>query len=224
MKRTERTKWFVGIMVISSLMLTACSEGGDGDLADVRSSISASSALVLASYNGEWTVNFQVVDTARLDVSDVLRVRLPETFLAHLCFSQSAADYASSEKSGVNTDGETTTTSDVKPLGLPTKIEIKDQGYTNEAVFSNFCADASVNDGTTVYKPAYFLVTINGTKYLVELLSTEEGSAIQRLDNGGWTLAITVNGFCVTNTENFEEKFISIPPFTLCYNTKERIR
>jgi hypothetical protein len=174
----------------------------------------------LASYNGEWTVNQQVVDTARLDVTDVLSVRLPETFLTHLCFSQSGAENALSYYSEI--DG--VKASEIKPLGLPTAIEIKDQGYTDEAVFSYFSAKALVNDGMTVYRSAYFLVTINGTKYHVELLSSDKGSAIRMSDTMGWTIAITVNGFCVTNTMNYEEKYISINPITLYYNTTERIR
>ena len=220
MKRTGRTIWFVTIMAISALMVTACSDGSDGELSDVRSNLSASPTWALASYNGEWTVNQQVVDTARLDVTDVLSVRLPETFLTHLCFSQSDAGNALSYYS--ETDG--VKASEIKPLGLPTAIEIKDQGYTNEAVFSYFSAKALVNDGMTVYRSAYFLVTINGTKYHVELLSSDKGSAIRRSDTMGWTIAITVNGFCITNTENFKEQYISPPPITLYYNTTERIR
>ena len=207
-------------MAISALVLTACSDGSDGELSDVRSNLSASPTWALASYNGEWTVNLQVVDTARLDVTDVLRVRLPETFLTHLCFSQSAANYTYSEKIDANVEEA----SDIKALGVPTEIEIKDQGYTNEAVFSYFSAKASVNDGMTVYRSAYFLVTVNGTIYLVELLSSDKGNAIRRSDTMGWTIAITVNGFCVTNTMNYEEKYISINPITLYYNTTERIR
>ena len=140
-----------------------------------------------------------------------LRVRLPEAYLVGLCFNS-------------GTD-EATAHTTIEPTGLPTKIVIRDQGYTNEAIYLDFTDSAVKYDGVTFYSSAYFVVNIDGVNYLVELLSTENGSAVYRADTMGWTIAIPVDWFRITNVQTMEQQERTLKtPITLYYNTKERIQ
>lgn len=208
MKRRGKTRWFIAIVTVGVLMLSACS-AGDEEISDVRSNLQASASTGV-SFNGEWTVDKQVVDTARLEVTEALTVRLPEAYLVGLCFN-SGTDKISPHTA-------------IEPTGLPTKIEYRNQGYTNEAAFSDFTATAEKYDGVMLYRSAYFVVNIDGVNYLVELLSTENGNAIYRADTMGWTIAIPVDRFRITNVITLEEREQRLDkPFTLYYNTTERI-
>jgi len=215
MKRTVNTSWLMAILATGMLMLSACSEG-DEEKSDVRSNIQATEAIGV-SYNGEWTVDKQVVDTARLKMTDVLTVRLPEAYLVSLCFSGLTEEYG--------TDKATLSTGTaIEPMGQPIKIVVKDQGYTNDAVFSDFMNTAEKYDSTTLYRSAYFVVNVNGDNYVVELLSTENGNAVYRADTMGWTIAIPIDRFRITNVKTLEERVKRLAnPITLYYNTKERI-
>lgn len=216
MKRTVNTSWLMAILATGMLMLSACTVD-DEEKSDVRSNIQATEAIGV-SYNGEWTVDKQVVDTARLKMTDVLTVRLPEAYLVSLCFSGLTEEYG--------TDKATLSTGTaIEPMGLPTMITVKDQGYTNDAVFSDFTNTAEKHDSTTLYRSAYFVVNINGDNYVVELLSTENGSAVYREDTMGWTIAIPIDRFRITNVKTQEEREQRLDnPITLYYNTKERIQ
>ena len=201
----------MAIMAAGMLMLSACKDADSGVYDDVRSPISeAESYSKSESFTGVWTVDKQVVDTARLEVTEVLRVRLPEAYLTSLCFN-SGTDKASAPDA-------------IEPMGIAAKIEIRNQGYTNEAIFSDFTASAEKHDSTTLYRSAYFVVNINGDNYVVELLSTENGSAVYREDTMGWTIAIPIDRFRITNVKTLEERVKRLDnPITLYYNTKERI-
>ena len=205
----------MAILATGMLMLSACTVE-DEEKSDVRSNIQATEAIGV-SYNGEWTVDKQVVDTARLKMTDVLTVRLPEAYLVSLCFSGLTEEYG--------TDKATLSTGTaIEPMGQPIKIVVRDQGYTNDAVFSDFTNTAEKYDSTTLYRSAYFVVNVNGDKYLVELLSTENGNAVYRADTMGWTIAIPIDRFRITNVKTLEERVKRLAnPITLYYNTKERI-
>ena len=215
MKRTVNTSWLMAILATGMLMLSACTVE-DEEKSDVRSNIQATEAIGV-SYNGEWTVDKQVVDTARLKMTDVLTVRLPEAYLVSLCFSGLTEEYG--------TDKATLSTGTaIEPMGQPIKIVVKDQGYTNDAVFSDFMNTAEKYDSTTLYRSAYFVVNVNGDNYVVELLSTENGNAVYRADTMGWTIAIPIDRFRITNVKTLEERVKRLAnPITLYYNTKERI-
>ena len=93
MKKTENVSWLIAILAASMLILSAC-KGPDEDIADVRSNLSQTGVSFIGkSFNGVWTVDKQVVDTARLEVTDVFRVRLPEVYLGAACFEK---EYVSS--------------------------------------------------------------------------------------------------------------------------------
>ena len=110
-------------------------------------------------------------------------------------------------------------------MGIAATIEIRDQGYTNGAVFSGFVPSAEKSGGVTLYRTACFAVSVNGDRYLVELPSTENGTAVYRADTMGWTIVIPIGRFRITHvlTREVREQRLG-KPVTLYYNTKERTR
>ena len=165
-----------------------------------------------AVYDGEWTMNKHVVDTARLEVTNVLKVRLPEKYLCISCFDNSYAPSADSNWS-------------VEYKGQPTVIPFVNQGYTDIATFSSLSSTEKSYNGTVLFNSVSFTVAVNGVDHRVDLLSNELGNAVYRNDNGLWTIGLTVSSFLVTNLETQEEQ-IRTPstPIALYYNARTRIR
>ena len=119
MKRRGNTIWLMAILAAGMLMLSACKDADSGVYDDVRSPVSAAEPYSKReSFTGEWTVGKQVVDTARLEVSEVLRVRLPEAYLVSLCFDSFTEEYGT-DKASLSTATE--------PMGLAANIEIRNQ-------------------------------------------------------------------------------------------------
>ena len=218
MKRRRYTGRLLAILAAGVLMLSACSEGSEGLSAAESGNYAQSDSRAGSVFTGEWTVDKQVVDTARLEVAEALRVRLPEAYLVSLCFG-SVTDNAS-EAAAIASEAAA-----IEPLGIAATIEIRDQGYTNGAVFSGFVPSAEKSGGVTLYRTANFVVSVNGDRYLVELLSTENGTAVYRADTMGWTIVIPIGRFRITHvlTREVREQRLG-KPVTLYYNTKERTR
>ena len=185
-------------------LLTACSveDADSGAYLD-----DASIGNQYAVYDGEWTVNKQVVDTARLEVTSVLKVRLPEEYLATLCFP---------DKSGASVP---------KPKGQPTVIQYRNQGYSTTYTFSDIVTTEKNFGGWVNFSQASFTVAVDGVDYRVDLLCDVTGSAIYRHDTELWTIAIPVGTFLVTNLKTKEESECRLPStITIYYNAKQRIR
>jgi len=162
-------------------------------------------------YEGEWTVNKQVVDTARLKVTNVFKVRLPEAYLGFLCFEE---EYYSSVNPSI-----------IEYRKQPVTLSYIDQGYTTNAIFSSFSSTEKSYNGTMLFTNVSFTVAINGVDHQVDLLSEEPGSAVFRNDNGLWTIGITINNFLVTNTQTHEVQMRAPhAPIALYYNAKKRIQ
>ena len=69
------------------LMMVACStDFGDSMLPQDDDKAVPKAQSEQVTYEGEWTCDKQVIDTARLEVTNVLRLRLPEEYLRNLCF------------------------------------------------------------------------------------------------------------------------------------------
>lgn len=203
MKRTISGKWLTALVIVGVLGLTACTTGNNEvyyQMSDAKT--------VQASFNGEWTVNRQVVDTARLEVGPTLRVRLPEAYLLNLC---------TTAQSGV--------LSQMEPTGLPVEIATTSQGYTAEANFSSFGTVTEHYGSVVYYKPVSFTAVADGALHRIDILSTEKGNAVRTTDSGAWTIGISIGGLAVTNLYTQEQSIRQLPaPITLYYNTTERIR
>ena len=63
MKKKREWSILMAVLATAMLMLTACSDGSDDDIMDLRSHISVGEYKL---YNGEWSVNGEVIDTVQL--------------------------------------------------------------------------------------------------------------------------------------------------------------
>jgi len=208
----------IGLLFSLLTLLTACSvEDADSNAEYMYGN---DSVVPQALYDGEWTVNKQVVDTARLEVNGVLKVRLPEDYLTRLCFGGISED-GSPLTSG--TSGKTEPMAVLK--GQPAVIHFTDQGYSTTTSFANIGVAESSLNGVVVFSHASFTIALNGVDYRVEMLSKEPGTAVYRNDTGLWTIAIPVGAFLVTNLNTQEESEHQLPSaVTIYYNAKKRIR
>ena len=199
--------------------LASCTTGSGSDLNDdLRSDLSSngsSAPLAKSVFRGEWTVNRQVVDTARLAVDSVLRLRLPEDYLAGLCRSALPALFTADRGGAPPT---------VTTAGQPVAIALHDLGYSADAVFCTFASTAADLGGTMYYRPAGFIMAIGDRSYRVELLSATGGTAVFRALQEAWTVAVTVEGVAVTSLDSLHLTTGRLAQsVTLFYNTKERL-
>ena len=195
----------IGLTLMAIAMaatLTCCSEE-DGAYDD-KAYYMGDETTDKGIYDGEWTVNRQVVDTARLVVSGPLRIRLPERYLLGLCFD---------DPSGA------------KSSNTPIVILTQAQGYSELSSYNSFYSSAK-NDGpiNMRFNTCYFDATIGGDTCRVALMSAENATAVWQKDTDQWTLAIPIDVFVVFNLttgQNTEKTLASTQ--TLYYHTKKRI-
>ena len=203
MKRTYLLMlWAAGL-----LLTVACTN--DSDMVGEQISLpdDYSNTRSAGVYDGEWTVNKQVVDTARLEVFYELKLRLPEDYLTRLCFP---------DKSGAESP---------QHKGTPMEARLLKSGYTQQMELYSFLTMMKDSGGKTLYGAGYYYVTIADTDYRIDLLCSESGNSIFRLDTLLWTIAIPVSGFLIVNTATNEEREQPLAtPVTIYYNAKTRIR
>ena len=217
----NRNKWIIALLTFFLPFLTGCAAGDGND----EGFTMANEAAEIGNwgqgiYDGEWTVNKQVVDTARLVVTSKLSVRLPEEYLTSLCFQDDASKNSIKESpKNSNMDGDAV----AKPQGLPTDIRFSVQGYSEVAQFSSFSSSVVSSDYETYYISGSYYVMIGSTLCCIDMLSMENGNIIYRADTGLWTIAITVSGFRITRLDTGEQTESKLPaPVTLYYNAKEK--
>ena len=202
MKRT-----YLFILWATALLLTAAC-ANDSDMVSESLPHFDVNSDAAGIYDGEWTVNKQVVDTARLEIGSSLKLRLPEDYLTRLCFP---------DKSGAESP---------QPQGKSIEVYLSTQGYSEQMELYNFCyAIFDQKNGKRFYSIGYYYATITDVDYRIDLLSNDYGNAIFRLDTGLWTIAIPIRGFLIVNTMTNEEREQSLSqPVTIYYNAKQRIR
>ena len=197
--------------------LTACSEEA-GDMMDFESANAV--AIESAVYDGEWSVNKQVVDTARLVVADKLTLRLPEAYLIELCF-----------KSNLDIDGEFVKWGDAEDVAenvvnaaQPTVLGYSPQGYTTNIAFYSTALNAVTVEGETYLVQGSFFCRYSDVYFRIDLLSHESGNSVHNVDTDLWTIALPVDGFLRVNLTHESKKIKRVDePFTLYYNAKRRI-
>ena len=190
----------MGIVLVATL--TCCSVEDEGLAFNDKS---VSDSMTESAYDGEWTVDRQVVDTARLVVGTAMRIRLPEHYLIGLCFDNPA---------------------EAMPAGTATIIQTLEQGYSELSSYNSFASETMNDTNDRMYfRTCSFGATIKGESLLVSLVSTENATAVWQKDTDQWTLAIPINAFIVKNltTGQQTEKTLSAA-FILYYHTKKRIK
>lgn len=210
--KKNRMKWYLPTLMAAMMMMEGCGAGDGDSYVDLRGR-DFKDEVISAVFEGEWTVNKQVVDTARLTVSGdrTLRVRLPENYLLGLCFPN-------------GTDKSNATP--IVPANIQSTVEIYPQGYSEQAQYNDFYSTTIKDENAkNSFRTCFFLATVGGELCSINLLSYENATAVMQTANGQWTLGIPVNTFLVTNqaTNQSVEHKLSIP-VTLYYNTKERVR
>lgn len=189
--------------MLTICMLTACSAD---DNEAYMSFAETNNAMPTAIYEGEWTVNKQVVDTARMEVSNVLTLRLPEAYLATLCFPDTATG--------------------VKLKGVPVELQIPQSpiGYTEKAEFVYLLSDMNSYGNERLYRHASFYATVGDADYRIDLLSTEIGNAVISKDTRLWTLCIPIGSFLITDMATREERICQLPAtVTIYHHSTKRI-
>lgn len=209
--RKSIMKWGLSAFLAGIISLTtACSVAGDSD--DLGSmALEANDMPDNGIYEGEWTVNKQVVDTAQLVVAGTMRVRLPERYLLGLCFPDGKDKGAS-----VN----------IEPRNAPATIQVYAQGYSEQSQYMTFASATTQAEGyQLLFNTCSFDATINGVLCHFSLLSRENASAILQYGTEQWTLAIPVNTVAIMNSATGQTTRQELSAtVTLYYNTKKRIR
>lgn len=208
--KKNRMKWYLPTLMAAMMMMEGCGAGDGDSYVDLRGR-DFKDEVISAVFEGEWTVNKQVVDTARMVVSGSVSVRLPESYLLGLLQTDglnSGLDKAAPE-----------------PTNKPTKIRLTEQGYSDKSVYMAF--DVYKTDSYSfqqLYCSCSFEAVINGSTCTISLLSKEYASAVFQQDAGQWTLAVPVNVLSITDRGSGEHWEVTLPvSITLYYNTKTRI-
>lgn len=132
------------LTLLTAGVLTACSVGDDErPEADQQHYFSDKSDLQSAVYDGVWTIDKQEVDTARLKVTDVFKVRLPEQRLAAYCFEEELG-------SGDKVPDQLTCS------GQPVVMPFVNQGQTESAMYNSITPMGTSNNGKLFFYPLSF--------------------------------------------------------------------
>lgn len=221
-------------------LMAACSKN-DNDELNMNTKVPINDTNVKTVYDGVWCVDEEVVDTARLEVSTDMKIRLPEDYLTSLCFSNPKEDALASAIAGKDdkpkngSDSSTNEEStDIRPKGVPVMMRNLEQGYSDNGQYYSTYPSSNFTDEdrerTSGDSDRYesgnfsFYVTKDGVDYRIFLRSNELVTSIYRVDTGLWTIGINVKGLFIINLTTKEELFREIfPPITLYYNAKSRI-
>ena len=195
------------LLVCMISMMAGCSVN-DEEYVDLRPRIADSEVFYI--YEGEWSVNKQVVDTARMEVNanGEIQVRLPESYLLGLCFPEATNEV-------------------VEPSNVPSLVTVYQQGFSETSQYMSIGSEMTQNDiAERVFVNCSFLAGIGRTPYSIHLLSKELATAIIQNTTGQWTLSIPIDGFALTNLylSTDESETVELPhTVTIYYNTKRRI-
>lgn len=212
-------KWLLSVLLAAIVPLVlACSAEGDADTSYMMNDASKN-VTYSGIYEGEWTVNKQVVDTARLVVvNGMIKVRLPEMYLLNYIIpfglpvdsvgrpvAEQAARYV--------------------PQNTTANILVSEQGYSEASQYMSFVPNmVQVDKSQLFYSTCSFYVSIDRLLFRISLLSRENATAVLQNATGQWTLGIPVDGFLITNFTTGEEtvKNLSVR-LTIYYSTRRRV-
>ena len=190
------------LVVTMTLLTVSCSQEED-QIKDLQAQIDGTKKFMI--YDGEWTVDKQVADTARLSIrSDLAAVMLefPVIYLSNLFFQ--------------NEDSLIVTQWYLYPLNLTEQAFSEIGNYHIIIPADRF--------GESEYIIGGFQVTKNHITKEVMLITNEMGNGIYRLDTGLWTISFTISSYYITNGATGESSLNPLPePITLYYNAKKRI-
>ena len=219
MKRIVRKWWLRALAAVMIPLTVACSVG-DEDGYEAAPSFDNAVATT-GIYEGEWTVNKQVVDTARLVVADnVIRIRLPEKYLVS---TYRLVDVVYP----YGAPGDKGDKGDIVGYELhnaPITVQVSAQGYSEQSQYMSFTSGTMQDGGLlTRFNTCSFEITLNDTPFRIGLLSREYATAVLQNATGQWTLGVPIDGFLIKNLTTGESKVHEISSTTIYYNTKRKI-
>ena len=195
-------KYHLLLVMAMTLLTVSCSQEED-QIKDLQAQIDKTKKFMI--YDGEWTVDKQVADTARLSIrNDLAAVMLefPVIYLSNLFFQ--------------NEDSLIVTQWYLYPLNLTEQAFSEIGNYHIIIPADRF--------GESEYIIGGFQVTKNHITKEVMLITNEMGNGIYRLDTGLWTISFTISSYYITNGATGESSLNPLPePITLYYNAKKRI-
>lgn len=209
MKRTPRLVTFTWLLLT---MLIGCTTNDDDMVAGQPQSYTDKSLLTLAVYDGEWTVNKQIIDTARLVVGPTnVSVRFPHRYLADLYILTS-----NETDQNVGTAVNTYKATDIKLSAL---------GYSEQWQYYALALPSIVGaDSELLTVPCSFETTIADTPYSISLLCQNNASAMTDIATGQWTLIIPIKTLLVTNLSTGHSTLHKLnTTIVLYYNTRQQI-
>jgi hypothetical protein len=219
MKKNAR-KWWIGALLVTVMTLTvACSRDYDDDISNINIQLYDNSLMANGIYEGVWTVDREMVDTAQMVVRDnTVQVRLPEQHLLFMFFSDVHPEMLSGESlKWVNVD--------YRLHHKPTTIQLLNQGYSETSQYMMTGATTVQDKNLQLFSnTCSFEVTIENTPYLISLLSKENAMAVLQKYTWQWTLGIPVDRFQVKNLATGESTIEQVSSTVLYYNTKRRIK
>ena len=190
------------LVVTMTLLTVSCSQEED-QIKDLQAQIDKTKKFVI--YDGEWTVDKQVADTARLSIRNdlaAIMLEFPVIYLSNLFFQ--------------NEDSLIVTQWYLYPLNLTEQAFSEIGNYHIIIPADRF--------GESEYIIGGFQVTKNHITKEVMLITNEMGNGIYRLDTGLWTISFTISSYYITNGATGESSLNPLPePITLYYNAKKRI-
>ena len=195
-------KYHLLLVMTMTLLTVSCSQEED-QIRDLQAQIDKTEKFMI--YDGEWTVDKQVVETAHLSIRNDLAVAFlayPVTYLKNLFFQ--------------NEDSLIVTQWFHYPLN------ISEQAFSEIAKYESFIPADRL--GESEYIIGGFEVTKNRITKHVTLITNELGNGLYRLDTGLWTISFSISSYYITNGATGESSLYPLPePITLYYNAKKRI-
>lgn len=190
------------LVVTMTLLTVSCSQEED-QIRDLQAQIDKTKKFMI--YDGEWTVDKQVADTARLSIRNdlaAIMLEFPVIYLSNLFFQ--------------NEDSLIVTQWYLYPLNLTEQAFSEIGNYHIIIPADRF--------GESEYIIGGFQVTKNHITKEVMLITNEMGNGIYRLDTGLWTISFTISSYYISNGATGESSLNPLPePITLYYNAKKRI-
>ena len=218
MKKTTISRWLqITMMVAIAVVATTCATDKDN-----LNTVNENVLLTPTAYEGEWKVNDQMVDTARLEVTamdggDVAvataSVRLPGQYLLSNYVVPLYAQAKGYEADDVS----------FEVFNQYTDLRLMMQGYSQQSQFLSFAQSSSPGYG---YQVVWFLAKIDDTMYRVILMSKDTVIAILQKGTGQWTLGIRIDGILLSDmyASMLTELPLQLPTaVNLYYSTKRRI-
>ena len=197
-------KKIIYLLALLALMLTGCSHSHD----EINSLCAENVQSKIEYFDGEWSVDQQVIDTTRMEYIEYnekeLIIELPEKYLLDL-FMQGSDCH-------------------VKIHEVQIDYFLKRRGYSEDAVFFDLMMYYGFGDiGEGNYLNGRFYAEVDGKDDIFGIISSTLGNVVYRPKNEQYTIAVPVSSIIRLGDGYYERTEVKLPqPITLYYNTTKK--